>query len=58
MRRRPTLLVLVAFALLAGGCSARSESSMGAGMRPAPMTGNTAIDGNASESPRYHRFDP
>lgn len=58
MRQRPALLLLVAFGLLAGGCSSRAETSTGAGMRPAPMTGNTAIDGNSSESPRYHRYDP
>ena len=58
MRRRPALLLLVTVALLACGCSSRADTSMGAGMRPAPMTGNTAIDGTTGESPRYHRYDP
>ena len=56
--RRPTLLLLVAFGLLAGGCSRRAESSTGAGMRPAAMTGTSGIDRTSSESPRYHRYDP
>ena len=56
--RRPTLLLLVAFGLLAGGCSRRAESSTGAGMRPAAMNGTSGIDRTSSESPRYHRYDP
>jgi len=58
MRSRLCLLIVATAVLVTGGCANRTESSLGAGMRPAQMTGTTAIDGASSESPRYHRYDP